>query len=736
MLCDKIRDNLSAYIDGEAGPQLTAEIERHLNECDSCRAELAQLRKVAGLLSAMPQHGAPLTLAEDVQGRLERQMLMDPGNEPEPALLHADRRLPQRRPSAWPRVAAVAACLVLVAGITALLTPLGVRKTESRMGAQADKGIATGGDVTDDNGIGWGSAPTAIARSDEDKLELGKSIASANGAMHRSIRSESVRSRSKTGDDFAYDEGAEGLRRIAGKSAADASFYSAEIARKDAMEGRRLEGGRVSRDATQTIAMASNGLFLMASDAESGEQAVLEALVQAGVANVKMNRSQVRPVAWTIEESAQSGRRSQMGLAAGQAKPEAEAELLEVVTIEARVNPAQAATLNFVVANNDALIVSEQSNGVFAQTAQTQQLMRQVPLVERNRQLAANTIVQYNLRGQQADVEEQVARAPQGSTFQWKDTDSDDDKYEKSRGSGVTVAKGDGPAAAPPAAGPAKAGETRDAETPTGGTAGDVAPAKVAESPASAMRPVDLATRDETVAPQRAPQAEPESHGQAAQRETATEDEKKAQDAGERRTYAFRLADVPPAPVTTPADTPSPAEEPSPAGAPGSTEAPQVRTNDGAAAEDDRGRARQLAEATESPPQPVAQAMPEAAPEAAQEEINKELQVMRGVTVLGGMARQPAAPAVEDGADDRADEALLPIVIQLVARRGPSQAAAAQQAVPPGAEIHAYDAIMDLSRKTATDTAGADTESGAAETRAAPSPPPQPDSSDEPPAQR
>jgi putative zinc finger protein len=121
MRCQNMQDNLSAYLDGELSQDVAGEIERHVEECTVCRDLLSALRSVSGLVGELPRQTAPQALSEDVQMQLERRMLLAAdGDDIEPASV-TDRALAQERPPAWPRVAAIAACLFLAAGIGLLL---------------------------------------------------------------------------------------------------------------------------------------------------------------------------------------------------------------------------------------------------------------------------------------------------------------------------------------------------------------------------------------------------------------------------------------------------------------------------------------------------------------------------------------------------------------------------------------------------------------------------------------
>lgn len=71
-------DDLSAFIDAELDAGRAAQIERHLERCADCRATVAELRRIAAGVAALPRYMAPATLADDV-GRAVRQASVENG---------------------------------------------------------------------------------------------------------------------------------------------------------------------------------------------------------------------------------------------------------------------------------------------------------------------------------------------------------------------------------------------------------------------------------------------------------------------------------------------------------------------------------------------------------------------------------------------------------------------------------------------------------------------------------
>ncbi len=49
MNCNSVRDQLSAYMDGELSPALSAQVEQHLSGCGSCAKELAEFKQLSNL---------------------------------------------------------------------------------------------------------------------------------------------------------------------------------------------------------------------------------------------------------------------------------------------------------------------------------------------------------------------------------------------------------------------------------------------------------------------------------------------------------------------------------------------------------------------------------------------------------------------------------------------------------------------------------------------------------------
>lgn len=71
--CDNVRDQLSAYLDGELAENERREVHAHLDGCAACREELAELRSMIDTLRALPRVPAPPELAGRVRAAIERE---------------------------------------------------------------------------------------------------------------------------------------------------------------------------------------------------------------------------------------------------------------------------------------------------------------------------------------------------------------------------------------------------------------------------------------------------------------------------------------------------------------------------------------------------------------------------------------------------------------------------------------------------------------------------------------
>ncbi|HEX9333170.1 MAG TPA: anti-sigma factor [Anaerolineales bacterium] len=72
--CEELLGSLSAYIDGELGPELCQELEKHLSECDNCRVVLNTTKRTIELVHSPVEKS---DLPEDVRERLFKRLNLD-----------------------------------------------------------------------------------------------------------------------------------------------------------------------------------------------------------------------------------------------------------------------------------------------------------------------------------------------------------------------------------------------------------------------------------------------------------------------------------------------------------------------------------------------------------------------------------------------------------------------------------------------------------------------------------
>ena len=115
MLCEQVREHLSAYLDKELTADLSAAVRSHLDTCPNCRRLFEDLCATADLLARLPVRAAPEGVAVDVMREMQRRSILESA-ETAAGQPH-ERTLAIRRARSWPRALAVAATLVLAAGI-------------------------------------------------------------------------------------------------------------------------------------------------------------------------------------------------------------------------------------------------------------------------------------------------------------------------------------------------------------------------------------------------------------------------------------------------------------------------------------------------------------------------------------------------------------------------------------------------------------------------------------------
>lgn len=111
MQCDKVRELLSPFLDGELTPEQRLAVDSHLVECSSCATELLEFQSISAAAVRMDDPTPPVGLWESVNSRLNRQ---PPGVET--AALASSPRSRRRA-----TIVAVSAVLLFAAALTVAL---------------------------------------------------------------------------------------------------------------------------------------------------------------------------------------------------------------------------------------------------------------------------------------------------------------------------------------------------------------------------------------------------------------------------------------------------------------------------------------------------------------------------------------------------------------------------------------------------------------------------------------
>ncbi len=106
MRCEEVREQLAAYLAGELLADVFRATQAHLAECGACRAELARVDALAGVLAGMHMPAVPSGFASRVAGAAE---------ERRPAVLSSEQSLRRwwRLTSAPMRAAAAVAAFAV-----------------------------------------------------------------------------------------------------------------------------------------------------------------------------------------------------------------------------------------------------------------------------------------------------------------------------------------------------------------------------------------------------------------------------------------------------------------------------------------------------------------------------------------------------------------------------------------------------------------------------------------------
>ena len=114
----EIKDRLNDFVDGLVAPEQRGEVERHIEVCDACRAEVAALRALLADASALPRSVAP---PRDLWPEIADAIV-----QPHVIPLGFSSGV---RHSSWSKWGAVAAAAVVLVAVSSLLTAFWLSRT-------------------------------------------------------------------------------------------------------------------------------------------------------------------------------------------------------------------------------------------------------------------------------------------------------------------------------------------------------------------------------------------------------------------------------------------------------------------------------------------------------------------------------------------------------------------------------------------------------------------------------
>ncbi len=165
---EQLGEWLSAYIDGELSPEETKQVERFLREDAEARRTLHELRRTVNLVSSLPRHPAPDSVAEDVRVHIERSALLgDSGQSP---IVAGGRRSP-----ALALLAAAAAVALVAIGLP-IMTGNRQPGPDSEKVALAPEGKDSGHRLAETPDLSHGGRALEVANSKEEPPDAERKI--------------------------------------------------------------------------------------------------------------------------------------------------------------------------------------------------------------------------------------------------------------------------------------------------------------------------------------------------------------------------------------------------------------------------------------------------------------------------------------------------------------------------------------------------------------------------------
>lgn len=82
MSCDRMREKLAQYLDGECTYYEQKQIMTHLSSCPECRKEMTELSELTSLMWELPSQTAPPDFLEGVMSAIESRDMHDKTDRP------------------------------------------------------------------------------------------------------------------------------------------------------------------------------------------------------------------------------------------------------------------------------------------------------------------------------------------------------------------------------------------------------------------------------------------------------------------------------------------------------------------------------------------------------------------------------------------------------------------------------------------------------------------------------
>lgn len=73
MRCEKVKESLEAYVEGELGKSEREALETHISNCESCKRELTLTQSIPRLISSLPTPPVPEDIIPDALKRLREK---------------------------------------------------------------------------------------------------------------------------------------------------------------------------------------------------------------------------------------------------------------------------------------------------------------------------------------------------------------------------------------------------------------------------------------------------------------------------------------------------------------------------------------------------------------------------------------------------------------------------------------------------------------------------------------